>query len=77
MNNKSVRWGIISTAFIADYAFIPALQQTQRGQPIEQFHDCLLDDAEPLVTVANAIGTLRIIEAVLESSRSGRHIELG
>lgn len=44
---------------------------------IEQFHDCLLDGAEPLVTAANAIGTLRIIEAVLESSRSGRRIELG
>jgi predicted dehydrogenase len=44
---------------------------------IEQFHDCLLDGAQPLVTAANAIGTQRIIEAVLESSRSGRRIELG
>ena len=32
---------------------------------IEQFHDCVLDGAQPLVTADNAIGTLRIIEAVL------------
>jgi xylose dehydrogenase (NAD/NADP) len=44
---------------------------------IEQFHDCVLDGVEPRVPAANAIGTLRIIEAVLESSLSGRRIALG
>ena len=32
---------------------------------IEHFHDCVLDGAEPLLTAANAVGTLRIIESVL------------
>ena len=32
MTNKSVRWGIISTAHIAERSFVPALHQTQRGQ---------------------------------------------
>jgi len=43
---------------------------------IEHFHDCLLDGVEPIATGANATGTLRIIEAVLESSRTGRRIDL-
>ena len=33
---------------------------------IEHFHDCILDGAEPMVTAANAFGTLKIIERVLE-----------
>jgi predicted dehydrogenase len=44
---------------------------------IEHFHECILDGAKPLATAANALGTLRIIEAVLESSRSGRRAGLG
>ena len=32
---------------------------------IEHFHDCVLDGAEPLLTAANAVGTLRVIESVL------------
>ena len=32
MNNQKIRWGIISTAGIAQSAFIPALRQTQRGE---------------------------------------------
>ena len=43
---------------------------------IDHFHDCILDGAKPIVRSDNAIGTLRIIQAVLESSRSGRRIEL-
>ena len=43
---------------------------------IEHFHDCLLDGVEPIATGANAIGTLRVIEAVLESGRSGRRVDL-
>ncbi len=43
---------------------------------IEHFQDCLLDDVEPMATGANAAGTLRIIEAVLESSRTGQRIDL-
>lgn len=43
---------------------------------IEHFHDCILDGAEPRVTGENAIGTLRIIEAVHESSQSGGRVEL-
>ena len=43
---------------------------------IEHFHDCLLDGVAPISTGANAAGTLRIIEAVLESSRTGRRIDL-
>ena len=43
---------------------------------IEHFHDCILDDVEPIATGANAAGTMRVIEAVLESSRTGRRIDL-
>lgn len=43
---------------------------------IEQFHDCLLDGAAPLVTADKAVGTLRVIEAALQSAQSGRRIEL-
>lgn len=43
---------------------------------IEHFHDCVLDDAAPIATGANAAGTLRIIEAVLESGRTGQRIEI-
>ena len=32
---------------------------------IEHFQDCVLDGAEPLVSAANAVGTLRVIEFVL------------
>jgi len=34
MIDKTVRWGILSTARIAEGAFIPALQQTQRGEVV-------------------------------------------
>lgn len=44
---------------------------------IEHFHECLLDDVEPMATAANAVGTLRVIEAVRESSDTGRRIDLG
>lgn len=43
---------------------------------VEQFHDCLLDGADPLVPAQNAIGTLRVIEAVLESGRTGQRVQL-
>ncbi len=37
---------------------------------IEHFHDCVLDGAEPLYTAANAAGTLRAIESVLNDVSS-------
>jgi predicted dehydrogenase len=43
---------------------------------IEHFHDCLLDKVEPMQTAANAVGTMRIIEAVRESSETGRRVDL-
>lgn len=43
---------------------------------VEQFHDCILDGAAPLIKADNAIGTLRIIEAVLGPARTGQRIEL-
>ena len=43
---------------------------------IEQFHDCLLEGAAPLVRAENAIGSVAVIEAALESARSGRRIDL-
>ncbi|MEZ4621725.1 MAG: Gfo/Idh/MocA family oxidoreductase [Caldilineaceae bacterium] len=43
---------------------------------IEQFHDCLLDGAQPLVPASNAIGTARVIDAVFESARLGQRINL-
>ena len=43
---------------------------------IEQFHDCLLDGATPLVPASNAIGTSRVIDAVFESARSGQRVML-
>ncbi len=43
---------------------------------IEHFHDCVLDGVEPIATAANAIGTLRVIEAIRESAATGRRIDL-
>ena len=43
---------------------------------LEHFHDCILDGATPIATAAYAAGTLQIIAAALESSRSGRRVEL-
>lgn len=43
---------------------------------IEHFHDCLLDGTTPMATASNAVGTLRVIEAVLESARTGQRIDL-
>lgn len=43
---------------------------------VEQFHDCVLDGAEPSVPAENALGTLRVIDAVLESGRTGRTVSL-
>lgn len=43
---------------------------------IEQFHDCVLDGATPLVPPSNAIGTLRVIDAVFQSAESGQRIAL-
>ena len=36
----------------------------------------LLDDVEPMATAANAVGTLRVIEAIRESSDTGKRIDL-
>jgi predicted dehydrogenase len=43
---------------------------------LEQFQACLLAGATPLVPADNAIGTLRIIEAVRESAQTGRRVSL-
>lgn len=43
---------------------------------IEQFHDCLLDGATPMVPATNAIGTARVIEAVFGSAQSGERVAL-
>jgi len=43
---------------------------------IEQFHDCLLEGAQLLVPPSNAIGTLRVIDAVFEAARSGQRVTL-
>jgi D-xylose 1-dehydrogenase (NADP+, D-xylono-1,5-lactone-forming) len=43
---------------------------------IEHFHDCILDGTAPLATGANAVGTLRVIEAVRESAETGRRVDL-
>ena len=44
---------------------------------IEQFHDCVLDGESPLVSPAYALGTLRVIDAIMESAQSGRRVEIG
>ena len=43
---------------------------------IEQFHDCVLDKGTPDVSPSNAIGTLRVIEAIFESARTGQRVEV-
>ena len=43
---------------------------------IEQFHECVLDGADPLVPAENALGTLRIIQAMMESARTGQRVEI-
>ena len=44
---------------------------------LEHFQDCILDGVEPISTAAYAAGTLRVIEAVHESARQGKRIDLG
>jgi len=43
---------------------------------IEQFHECLLDGATPLVPATNAIGTARVIDAVFASAHSGQRVAI-
>lgn len=43
---------------------------------IEHFHACISEGKPPSVSPLNAIGTLRVIDAILESSRTGRRIDL-
>ena len=43
---------------------------------IEHFHACIVDGSQPSVSPLNAIGTLRVIEAMLESSGTGRRVDL-
>ncbi len=48
-------------------SFVPA---------IEHFHDCILDGVEPLYTAENAMGTIRVMDAIRKSADSGRLVEL-
>ncbi len=43
---------------------------------VERFHDCILDGVAPPVSPENAIGTLRVIDAVLESGRTGERVAI-
>ena len=43
---------------------------------IDHFNDCILDGKEPMAAADLATGTMHIIEAVLESSRTGQRIAL-
>lgn len=43
---------------------------------VQHFQDCVLDGGRPMATAEGAAGTLRVIEAVRESSSTGRRIEL-
>jgi xylose dehydrogenase (NAD/NADP) len=43
---------------------------------LEHFHDCIQGRAEPMLTGANACGTLRVVEAVHESARLGQLVKL-
>ena len=43
---------------------------------IAHFQDCIREGRQPQIPATNALGTLRIIEAVLESTRSGRRVDL-
>lgn len=43
---------------------------------IEHFHACIADEKPPSVSPLNAIGTLRVIDAIRESSRTGRRVDL-
>lgn len=45
-------------------------------QAIEHFHDVLLDGKELAVPATNALGTLAIVEAILESGKTGQRITL-
>ncbi len=48
-------------------SFVPA---------IDHFHDCILDGVEPISTAQNALGTIRVMEAIRESAAAGRVVEL-
>ncbi len=43
---------------------------------IEHFHDVLLDNKQLAVPATNALGTMAIIEAILESARTGMRVTL-
>ena len=50
------------------------------GQPfapaLEHFNDCVLDGSPLLVSPRNAIGTLRVIDAIHQSAQEGRRVDL-
>ena len=43
---------------------------------IEYFHDVLLDNEQLAVPATNALGTLAIVEAIAESTRTGKRVTL-
>jgi len=43
---------------------------------IEHFHDVLLDDEQLAVPATNALGTLAVVEAIAESTRTGKRVTL-
>ena len=47
------------------------------ANPVEHFAEVCLDDAPPIPTAEQGLEAIAIIEAMYESSRSGRRVELG
>ena len=43
---------------------------------IEHFHDVLLDNRKLAVPATNALGTLAIVEAISESTRTGKRVTM-
>jgi xylose dehydrogenase (NAD/NADP) len=43
---------------------------------IEHFHDVLLDNKPLAVAATNALGTIAIVEAIFESARTGKRVDL-
>jgi predicted dehydrogenase len=43
---------------------------------IEHFHDCVVNGATPRYSAENALGTLRAIEAALESAKTGERVRI-
>ncbi len=78
-HNRTIEKYTEASAGYLDVLVAPTIYGEQKGLAIESirhFIDCVLHDREPRVTGEDGLKTTRIIQAIEESVRSGRPVEM-